>query len=294
MKIVNGLIVNNDGDGGDTAQREGFFGITQPLVDATKLPYSLTIKKLEPNQDGIWVRNPNGYNQPEDFSRDQQTPNIWALAVNKLVKPLIRLFKAHFKRKGKFQNKDWASPEYVALYIRAFAKANFMFKLAFIMMYPLTVILLMLGDLFTLGGTLIIIYWKAKEPGKIRKFLGKHVHYLFLQGEPNNHEGVPQDVYGPTNVGTDLNHLVIIRSSETLPTLISVLNKFIYFNFRPAYRWSNEYGKETFVEDKDYSGAQFALDYYFKNEENGYPNLPRAWRSWINNNHAKYRINIDK
>lgn len=74
------LLVQKDGDGGDTAQ----------------------------------------WNSISDFSRDQQSSLVIAMGVYKLFEPLKRMFWQHVKRLGFYQNKDYASPEHWGYYIRAF------------------------------------------------------------------------------------------------------------------------------------------------------------------------------
>lgn len=286
MYLKNGLIVQKDNCGGDTAQREGFYAITQPLVDVQKLSYELAIRKLEPNKDGNWIRNPDTHPDPNDFTRDQQTPNILAMGINKLIRPLYRMFKAQVKRFGLTQRKELVSPEFINLYIRSFAYSNILLKIALAVTYPI----LLIGDLFTLLNTLNIVYWRSREVGKIRKFLGDKVHWIFKQGEPSNHEGVPQDVYGAGNVGVDLNHLVILRSTEIYPTPISFLAKYIYFKYRPSYKWSYENDTEKAYIDDSQIGAAYALDRYFRPETGGNPELAVAWKPFINKIKQRYNL----
>jgi hypothetical protein len=114
-----GLLVQRDGDGGDTAQRMGMWGIGNSQVHRDVFWNGIKTLEIEP---GVWVRHPYQppYCMPEDFSRDQQTPNVIAMGLQKMYEPLTRMFRQHVKRFGKYQNKDWASPEHWGYYVRAF------------------------------------------------------------------------------------------------------------------------------------------------------------------------------
>src|SRR6266571_5109612 len=87
-----GLIVQRDGNGGDTAQREGFgwFGWSllkragiDPGLDLG-LPWEKALGLLEIDSTGEFRRHPDPgpdgkLNRPDDFSRDQQTAIVAAL-----------------------------------------------------------------------------------------------------------------------------------------------------------------------------------------------------------------------
>jgi hypothetical protein len=102
-----GLIVHKGLDGGDTAQREGWywFGVwirEKVLNDPWPVPRTLTppqvIGLLEPKGDGIFHRHPKlpPWNNPHDkqfgFSRDQMVPLVAAMGVWGLHEPLRRLW----------------------------------------------------------------------------------------------------------------------------------------------------------------------------------------------------------
>lgn len=109
-----GLIVHrgsgpNHRDGGDTAQREGWywFGVwirekklKSPWNSPRKLTFPDVIKLLEPNSDGVFYRHPklppwnNPYDKEWGFSRDQMIPLIAAMGVWGLHAPLLRLWNA--------------------------------------------------------------------------------------------------------------------------------------------------------------------------------------------------------
>jgi hypothetical protein len=98
---ADGLIVqkSSDGiiDGGDTAQREGWYWLgvwirahtqsLQPWTPKRKLNFDQVLRLLEPKSDGIFYRHPKEpkYNNPFDkeygFSRDQMIPLIAAMGV---------------------------------------------------------------------------------------------------------------------------------------------------------------------------------------------------------------------
>lgn len=116
-------------DGGDTANRIGIFYYIAKVIGLKKdflgrdleLGFEDSIKRLE-IQPSIYIRHPTQvsiYNVPDHFSRDQQSPISIAMSLytNQLER-LTRLANAHFKRFGKYQNKDWASPQHFAFYSR--------------------------------------------------------------------------------------------------------------------------------------------------------------------------------
>lgn len=224
------LIVTKSGDGGDTAQNEGFLAITQSYTDSY---YLRAINILEPKKDGIWVRHPIQYPDTNDFTRDQTTSNLIALGLLDHKDFLNRLVKAQIKRFGLYQDKSLPGPDNIGQFIRA---------LNFKLLYPL----LWFTDMFMFINTLLICFIKAKEPNALQIFLGKHIHWIFVQGEPNNAQGIPQDTYGKNNVGTDKNQIAsLYQAQKTMPTLISFIARKIYKHFRP-------------------NGPQYALDIYYK------------------------------
>lgn len=102
-----GLIVHRGMDGGDTAQREGWywFGVwirQNVLKDPWKVPRKLTfpqvIRLLEPASDGVFYRHPKlpPWNNPHDktfgFSRDQMVPLVAAMGLWGLETELRRLW----------------------------------------------------------------------------------------------------------------------------------------------------------------------------------------------------------
>ena len=111
-----GLIVHraNDehpyGDGGDTAQREGWYWLgvwlrqntpgLQPWPHRRKLNFDQVLRLLEPNRDGVFYRHPRlaPWNNPHDkkfgFSRDQMVPLVAAMGVWGKQEELRRLWDA--------------------------------------------------------------------------------------------------------------------------------------------------------------------------------------------------------
>jgi hypothetical protein len=87
---ADGLIVQRDQDGGDTAQREGWYWFGRALVqhlpqvnDAflpeRRLTYEQVLAQLEVGQTGIFRRHPHKWNNPDDFTRDQTIPLVAAM-----------------------------------------------------------------------------------------------------------------------------------------------------------------------------------------------------------------------
>jgi hypothetical protein len=112
-----GLIVQADGDGGDTAQRVGMFYFAHQDARAFKL--SIMILEVAP---GIWVRHPTqeGFRKdPAHFSRDQQDALMVAAGHYKRKDVVYRTLKAQLSRFGRYQNKDWANLGTACVYIRA-------------------------------------------------------------------------------------------------------------------------------------------------------------------------------
>lgn len=214
-----GLIVTKSGDGGDTAQNEGMYAIAN---QHDPVPYLSAIGLLEPKKDGIWVRHPIQYPDTKDFSRDQAISNIIALGMYNQTDRLGRMFKAQLKRGMLYQNHDIPAPDNIGQFIRAFQTK---------WLYPI----LWFTDIFLLINVLIVCLIKARTPGKIQRWLGKHVSYLFIQGEPNNSQGIPQDIYGWTNVGTDKNLIAsLYQAQQIMATPISLLSRVAYKHLRPG------------------------------------------------------------
>jgi hypothetical protein len=98
------------GDGGDTAQREGWYWLgvwirqntpgLQPWPHRRKLNFDQVLRLLEPNGDGVFYRHPklapwnNPYDKKFGFSRDQMVPLVAAMGVWGKQEELRRLWDA--------------------------------------------------------------------------------------------------------------------------------------------------------------------------------------------------------
>lgn len=214
----NGLIVQTDGDGGDTAGREGDYWFAQALyshgphgLNASQLEeFDRVIELLQPSP-GIFVRNPTrnpvvppakAWNDPSDFSRDQTIPIILALGEMGHADVLKKLFWQQLKRYTLYQNGDIATPQDLGYYIRANREWY---------LYPL----LFIGDLFTLGNSVI------------RCIKGRNLD----------------------DVSDDINHtLALLQAQRHYPTPISYLARKIYKYFRPGgvqAAWDHYFRPET-------------------------------------------------
>jgi len=108
-----GLIVHRGCNGGDTAQREGWywFGLwirQNVLSDAVaegptitrRITFDEVLQLLEPHRDGVFYRHPklppwnNPYDKDWGFSRDQMIPLVAAMGVWGRTEPLRRLWNA--------------------------------------------------------------------------------------------------------------------------------------------------------------------------------------------------------
>lgn len=149
------LPVQADGDGGDTAQRTGTYYAGLKIREKLNISndefkftsdynYQLAMTFLE-KLPGVYVRHPNQWNAISDFSRDQQTPLVIAMGLWGDYERLQRLFNNHKSRSFKYQNADFANPEHIGFYIRAFRNWYW---------YPF----LLLGDVFMLLNSIILIF----------------------------------------------------------------------------------------------------------------------------------------
>lgn len=125
-----GLIVQADGDGGDTAQREGFvwFGLWLLARQGIELEldvgheWSRAIAQLEIGASGLFRRHPNPdekWSDPKRFSRDQQTPIVAALGALGPRPVLDRLWRAFEDRGRTCQNGDAGGFDHQNLFFRA-------------------------------------------------------------------------------------------------------------------------------------------------------------------------------
>jgi len=244
-----GLIVQRDDgrDGGDTPARTGQYGqyawifqnkLRVKGLDNELFNNSLGVLQFEP---GAIIRHPRQYPDPKDIPGDQLMPMIMAAGYYNNKKFILSATWNIIKNFGRYPNNDLVGPgDWAAI----FRSLNAWYT------YPLLCVL----DLFgVLANSLIISFWKAREPGKIRKYLGKKVHYSFVQdyeGRPN----VPQSWsrHGKENVGDDVRHQQhLVQARLKYPTYCSKLARKLYKWFRPSYQ-------------EGVSGPQFALNFYFQ------------------------------
>lgn len=119
-----GLIVQADGDGGDTAQRMGMYGFALALtgeVPSNNFSFSRALRSLE-IEPGVCVRHPfqtDFRSDPKHFSRDQQDPLIIAAGAWENRSFVKRMFVSQIKRLFTYQNKDIGGPATAGIYIRA-------------------------------------------------------------------------------------------------------------------------------------------------------------------------------
>ncbi|MES2963164.1 MAG: hypothetical protein V4760_04680 [Bdellovibrionota bacterium] len=147
-----GLIVQADGDGGDTAQRTGMYYYVHH--DPKKFAEALDRLEVAP---GIYVRHPDqdGFrSDPRRFSRDQQRPLVIALGRYGMHDRLTRMANEHALRLGKYQNLDFISPVGVGEYIRAFDS-----KLG----YPI----LLVSDIFLFLGSVQLVVTASFNPDDV-------------------------------------------------------------------------------------------------------------------------------
>jgi hypothetical protein len=124
-----GLIVQSDGNGGDTAQREGWAWLgawvrlnilKKPWPVERKLSFTDTMALLEMDQSGTFRRNPDPrWNSLQDFSRDQTIPIVAAMGVWNDQQRLDRFWQKTVSRSYRAQNGDLMGPGGVNLFLRA-------------------------------------------------------------------------------------------------------------------------------------------------------------------------------
>lgn len=254
-----GLIVQADGDGGDTCQRTGMYWFGRFLNDgkwleSTAWAFMAEAVKLEV-EPGILVRHPHQQNfrPPETFrsdprttSRDQQDPLVVALGA---LEPtnfggkkslLTRIFKKHMSRwymAFKYQNADIANPSTWSVYIRAFNA-----KWA----YPF----LFLADLGFLFGSLIV--WTQRNPDDT----------------------------------DDLNNIVrLTQAAIVMPTPVSWLARRLYARWRPktygSYVGEYQFNGQIYKYPGESNHVMGALVWYFRPQNFGNPEIAETYRPII-------------
>lgn len=212
---INGLIVQQNMDGGDTAGREGDYWFAEALYskllnkgisfDSSRVEFKRILTLLQP-RPGVFVRNPIQYNNPKDFSRDQTIPLILAMGEMHEYTTLYRLFEKQIDNNFRYQNGDIGFFQDFGYYIRACYCWYF---------YPI----LFLGDFCILIESVI----------------------RCIQGKD------------PNNVSDDINHtLVLLQAQHNLETPISWLARKIYKWFRPGgiqKAWDNYFNTASGAND---------------------------------------------
>lgn len=211
-----GIIVQRDGDRGDSASRVGIYYYLRILNETDNKQelsetFHVVLDKLE-IQPGIYVRHPddtysNGtpvqsyVNNPSGFSRDQQTPIQIAMGEYPLERSrLQRLFAKQLSRLGTYQNKDIGGPETLSIYFRSLNSIG---------AYPVD----LLGDVELLVNSLIR--------------LGKRKA-------------------NPDDTSDDVNHcLALIQAYYRYPTPISLLARQVYKLSNPMQALESYFRFET-------------------------------------------------
>lgn len=210
------LIVQSDGDTGDTLRVEGSYQLAIRLrarskieVDswpkASHLDYMESIAKMQ-IEPGIFVRHPHPnqewHKDPSETSRDQMTPNICAMGYAQCEASLKEFTKQMRKRWFvKFQNKDIASPQDWGSMIRSWWEIDGLGYFTYAKVALLSIPILALGDSQMIFSVLVRL-WQARDPD---------------------------------NVGDDWNLLaLILQAQHTMPTPMSWLARKLYKWFRPS------------------------------------------------------------
>lgn len=118
--LIGHKVANSEGyfDFGDCSAECGRYWFGLNLTDPTGWPnntyhdWMIAISKLEIDSSGVWRRHPNQYNEPEDYSRDQQLSIQCTLAVHGQIETLKRMLFKQWKHFGKYQNKDFRTYEW--------------------------------------------------------------------------------------------------------------------------------------------------------------------------------------
>jgi len=174
---INGLPTELGGDAGDTAQRIGMICFGRYLTSNAN-PYQMRqwLQKITINP-GTYCRNPAPtgawWINPLNFSRDQTRSLVMAMGAygitDQLKANLLNLIKNFGFYPNKYPNyvnpgdsgyvakvPDFASPEHIAEYIRAFYASGNKWMLA---LYPAV----LLGDCFKLLGSLIDVFYTDRD-----------------------------------------------------------------------------------------------------------------------------------
>jgi hypothetical protein len=259
------LIVQQDGDGGDSLQREGMYAFGKWLRYNQKANILIVAEPPE-HQDpkrvmdkfevapGIFVRHPDPnkwYSNPATTSRDQLVPVIAYCAAYADHARLWRLFKATVKRGLFAQNTRHAGahahaskiPDTMIGHLGLFIRAGGYWTAP---LYPL----LFITDTVNLIGTLLAavpLHWEES-----------HLRLRWRE---------PRDV--------DDNNAVIahLLAAHFKPTPISWLNRQVYASLRPTNNGNLVLGETNAV--------MGALAWYHRSEAGGNPEIAELYRPLI-------------
>lgn len=122
------LIVQSDGDGGDSPARCGQWAIATFLNLQPDIHFEENLKHYE-IMSGVLVRHPSqGFawrppetfrNDPKEFSRDQTDPLVIAAGLYGNRAFVKRVLREQVRRWGRYQNKDVWGPATAGMYLRA-------------------------------------------------------------------------------------------------------------------------------------------------------------------------------
>jgi hypothetical protein len=222
---ANGLIVTTAGDGGDTLAEESryWFLYWFNFVFMSKYDISLKLSQRKTPQEvmtlletspGIYVRNPLTYNTPNTTSRDQLMPVIFYCAAYKDYARLGRLFKAVFKRAFFAQNDSlngaWKLPDQMITCLGYFIRSGGYYTA---ILYPL----LYIFDTLDLLGTLLYLIFPFSFP--VNSTLSDPTTWITIRSN--------------TQVDDNNTDVGMLHAMAFKPTLISILNRLIWGQFRP-------------------------------------------------------------
>lgn len=237
-----GLIVQADGDGGDSAQRTGFyyFGVLFAQECSANdcindwVHFMACLKRL--NTPEGFIRNPEKWNDPKDFSRDQHNPLVMAMGAycgyfDSILGPILL---SHLKRFGKYQNKDWAGPVDWGIYVRAFSAWY---------LYPY----LLFSDLFLILGSMVNIV--------------KSFDRTYTDDAPNW-------------------CMTLVQAKHFMPTPLSWIARKLYYNYRLTPPNPPSVERVTPIK-LPYDAIKTALYYYFDPKFGGNIELAQLWEPII-------------
>jgi hypothetical protein len=223
-----GLIVQQDGDGGDTMNRMGLYELGDYWGGGSQeARYQMACVRLEPYRHRLntWVRHPsqpkwNKTEGPDAPTRDQFIPNEIAMGyagsdawVSGQRERYARLIKAKLKRISRYQSGDLSAPHHWGANIRA---------LGFWPLYPW----LVFSDVALVAEVLLICLLKGRTPGKFQKKLGDRWHVFVREYEDGGW-------YGADSVD-DMNVFIMLRQAQDrFPTPLSWLASVLYVWLRP-------------------------------------------------------------